>query len=524
MHYRIIISLLFLMMVMPTALAKTILYVPFDDRPVSVDYAVATVKAAKIDILVPPTEYLAGRYQSGQPEKLWQWVNANASKADAMVLSADALIYGSLVESRVHDSSQNVLDWRLRRFNTLRQNNPNTALYVFSTIMRSPHASEGGVEPAYYEKYGTDIFKLTALQDKAEVKGLTPAEQQDLETAKAIIPPQFFTDWMERRNKNFKINAKLIDLTKQHKIDYLILGRDDTSPFSQSHKESRKLSKMAVGLSADQYRSFPGADQLGMVLLARAYNKLSGQNPAVEIRYTIGAGSTTIPSYEDQPIGETIADHIIAAGGRVSNKAQQPDLVLAVNTPLTGHTGEAETFGNISYVTNSLRHFVTDIANDIQTGQKVAVADIAFANGADNALMKALFEQGLLPKLSAYSGWNTASNTLGYAIGQGMMSMAMDDSKRRQLLAVRYLDDWAYQANIRGKLYQEIIYPKQGSVVDLEQIEPELKAALETKIQRFVTNYLWFSPDIIEATFPWNRMFEIKVEIKDDSATKERLQ
>jgi hypothetical protein len=501
------------MLVMPIALAKTILYVPFDDRPVSVDYAIDTVKAANVDIIVPPTEYLASRYRSGQPEKLWQWVNDNASQADALVLSADALIYGGLVDSRVHDFSQNVLDWRLRRFNSLSQSNPNATLYVFSTIMRSPHASEGGVEPAYYEKFGTQIFQLTALLDKAEVKGLTLDEQAKLQQAKASIPPQFLDDWLKRRTKNFKINAQLLELTKQHKINYFVLGRDDTSPFSQSHKESRTLNNLATGLSANRYRSFPGADQLGMIMLARAYNQLLGQAPLVEIRYPIGAGAATIPSYEDQPIGSTITDHIVAAGGRVSNNSQQPDLVLAVNTPLSGHTAEAETFGNIAYVTNNMRHFVTAIAQDIQAGKKVAVADIAFANGSDNALMKALSEQNLLDKLNAYSGWNTASNTLGYAIGQGMMSMTMDDSKRKHLLAIRYLDDWAYQANIRGQLYKEIIYPNDGSVVDLEALEPLLNTALETKLQLFTTKHLWFSPTAIKASYPWNRMFEIKVEL-----------
>lgn len=514
MLYRITISLLLLMMVMPVALARTILYVPFDDRPVSVDYAIDSVKAANIDVLVPPTEYLASRNRSGEPEMLWQWVNDNASKADAMVLSADALIYGGLVDSRRHDFSQNLLDWRLRRFRLLSENNPNVALYVFSTIMRSPQASAGGVEPPYYEKYGKYIFQLTALQDKAEVKGLTVDEQNVLKIAKASIPPEYLADWMDRRQKNFEINTELIDLTKQNKIKYLILGRDDTSPFSQSHKETRELNKFIMGLTDMQYRSFPGADQLGMVLLARAYNYLKGQTPVVDIRYAMGAGAATIPSYEDQKIGVTIADHIIAAGGRVHTGSLRPDLILAVNTPLSSYTAEAETIDNITYVTDSMHQFVTEIAKDLKAGKRVAVADIAFANGADNALMKEFYEQKLLDKLSAYSGWNTASNTLGYAIGQGMLSMSINDSERKRLLAVRYLDDWAYQANIRAKLYKTIIYPHQGSLVDLVQLEPELTAALETEMRLFAAEYLWFSPDKIRETFPWNRMFEIKAEVE----------
>ena len=143
--------------------AKTILYVPADDRPVSLEYAVDTVKAANLDILTPPVEYLAGRNRKGDAEKLWEWVNEHIKGADAAVVSADSLIYGGLVDSRTHDFAGYVLDWRVKRFNALKEANPSVRLYVFDTIMRTPQASVGGVEPWYYEKYGSNIFLMTAI-------------------------------------------------------------------------------------------------------------------------------------------------------------------------------------------------------------------------------------------------------------------------------------------------------------------------------------------------------------------------
>ena len=50
----------------------------------------------------------------------------------------------------------------------------------------------------------------------------------------------------------------------------------------------------------------------------------------------------------------------------------------------------------------------------------MAVGDIAFANGADNALMKQLQDRDLLDKLYGYAGWNTATNSTGFALGMGM--------------------------------------------------------------------------------------------------------
>jgi len=514
MFYRIEIVVLLLLMIMPAALAKTILYVPFDDRPVSLSYPIDTVKAAKFDILTPPVEYLASRGKSGDSEQLWRWVMDNAGKADALVLSADALTYGGLVDSRTHHFNQILLEWSLRRFNVLHGQNPKVPIYVFSTIMRSPSASAGGVEPLYYEKYGPSIFWLTALQDKEEVKGLTAEETAVMQAAKDNIPSEDLKDWLERRNKNFQINAQLIDLTRQGVIQYLVLGRDDTSPFSQSHKEGRELGKLAAGLSADQYRSFPGADQLGMILLARAYNHLIAQVPSVEIRYMLGMAEATIPSYEDQPFGGTLADHVVAAGGKIRTAEKKTDLILAVNTPINGHTAEAGMVGNIPYVTGAMHSFVSDIDNEIKNGSSVAIADIAFANGADNSLMREMYEHKLLDKVSAYSGWNTASNTLGYAIGQGMMAKTMNDTGRKRVLAVRYLDDWAYQANIRADLYKNIVYSQQGIEEDIARMDPELTLELTKEMKSFVTKYLWFSPDKMKVSFPWNRLFEIKVEMK----------
>ena len=49
-----------------------------------------------------------------------------------------------------------------------------------------------------------------------------------------------------------------------------------------------------------------------------------------------------MPGYEDQTIDKTIAQHVEAVGGMVTQG--KPTVLLAVNTPLTTSTGESETF------------------------------------------------------------------------------------------------------------------------------------------------------------------------------------
>ena len=65
-----------------TAEAKTILLVPQDDRPVSLDYTVSTAKKAGYTVLTPPRAYLSGKNFRGSPDQLWRWVEQNMVRAN----------------------------------------------------------------------------------------------------------------------------------------------------------------------------------------------------------------------------------------------------------------------------------------------------------------------------------------------------------------------------------------------------------------------------------------------------------
>lgn len=55
--------------------------------------------------------------------------------------------------------------------------------------------------------------------------------------------------------------------------------------------------------------------------------------------------------------------------------------------------------------------------NLIKTGKQVAIGDIIEVNRADAQLIGQLTEKVDLTKILAYSGWNTAGNTIGITIG-----------------------------------------------------------------------------------------------------------
>ncbi len=500
---------------MPDALANgKILFVPHDNRPISFEQTSDTVKMTEIEIVNAPNEFVGNREMLGKPDELWQWVFANAKGADAVVLSSDALLYGSLVGSRKHNIDETVILNRVDNFTKLKQENPNLEIYAFGSIMRTPRAS-GSEEPEYYAKYGPSIFQYTALLDKKECVGLSRKETKELAKLEKSIPQDAIEDWMARRSKNFAANSKMIHLTKDGVFRYLALGRDDNAPFSQTHKESRQLDALAQGLSISQFQTLSGIDEMAMVMLTRAINDETWNVPLVAVRYADGVGGATIPTYSDEAIETSIHSHLFAAGAIPVLTPDRADLVLMVNTNVDGKTGEANFPTNTVQPKSNTESFVQEVKEYLSAGYPVAIADIAYANGADNSLMAALEEEELLDKIVAYSGWNTANNSAGFVIGQGILSDKMTLEGRHRLLAVRLLDDWAYQANIRQVLAGEIATMQGGNYSKLDEIQGFVTKRANEEMNAFAKEHLKdFSIKKVNVDFPWNRMFEAGVEVE----------
>ena len=495
-----------------TAEATTVLYVPQDDRPVSLAYTVATAQDAGYTVLTPPQYYISGRNFQGNADAIWKWVDENASKADVFVLSTDSLIYGGLVDSRKHNLELHTLEYRVRHIEELHKQYPNIPMYAFGTVMRSPRASGGGVEPSYYDTYGPTIFRIAALQDKLDSQKLTDDEQKELFTLQATVPVEFLQDWFHRRQKNMQINRELIDITKKGVFQYFALGHDDTSSLSQSAMEGRYLQKYSKGLSPAQYGSFPGADQLGLLLIARDHVDRNHLRPTFEVMYPLGGGGDTVPHYEDQKVEKTIAEHVVAVGGTMKAKGK-PTVLLAVNTPLGMVTGESEAFENFPMISRSTNEFLDHIQVSMAQGVPVSIADIAYSNGSDNTLVYGLYQRDLLYRVAAYNGWNTASNTIGYAIAQGILGVHMGEQEHRNMLTQQYLDNWAYQANIRKSVYRMQDSIRTDNVKYTGALNEKLESYLGERVQDFAETYLKVNPRTVSARFPWGRLFETDITV-----------
>ena len=494
---------------------EKILYIPHDSRPIVNKQTIEILEKAGVQVIAPPVELLGDRENLGDPDLLWDWLNKNAKKdLTAAVISSDALLYGSLVGSRKHEYDGDTILARADLFKEFRRKHKKLPLYVFGSIMRTPRTglASGYEEPDYYRYYGTNIFRLTELMDKQELEGLTPREIKEFNFLQRLIPTKAIEDWMGRREKNFDANKKLIDYARDKTFDYLLLGRDDNAPFSQTHNEGRKLLEYGRGLN--DYLTTAGIDEIGLVLLARAVNVRANASPKIFVKYNWGRGAQTVPAYSDEPIDESIRAAIKTAGATLTDDESRADFILAVNTNPAGETYEANDNINNGEIRHGTEFFVDTVQDYVSGGKKVLVADVAFANGSDNALMEQLKQRGLLFKIQSYAGWNTPTNASGFALGTGILSARMKDAAVDELLLRRYLDDWAYQANVRqigaaqldwidGDGRYEFLNDKRDSAE--ETCASLLQSFAQRNLPKFTGN------DNIRVRFPWNRMFEAEI-------------
>mgnify|MGYP000539567683 FL=1 len=153
----------------------------------------------------------------------------------------------------------------------------------------------------------------------------------------------------------------------------------------------------------------------------------------------------------------------------------------------------------------------------LDQGDSCVVADLAFANGGDLSLVEALLERGLASRLTGYSAWNTAGNTLGTALANLTLfpdePTAEEERARKILLWERLADDAFYQSRYRFRLKKELGPGLTLAGDDLQRAHD----LLTVEFHKFAED-LWSElfpdepPQPFTVKLPWGRLFEVSIE------------
>ena len=92
------------------------------------------------------------------------------------------------------------------------------------------------------------------------------------------------------------------------------------------------------------------------------------------------------------------------------------------------------------------------------------------------------------------------------------MSNEFAQSMKKVLLDERYLDDWAYQSNVRMKTYTQLIWPNYWPNSDLkgEQLD-KAEAFISREMVQLAEPLMGEAVKAYRYTLPWKRMFEVQV-------------
>jgi hypothetical protein len=492
---------------------------PLDERPVNTRYPQAVAQIAGAQVLLPPSPALSRFRQPADSLALQQWLEATASELDGLILSFEMLGYGGLIASRTtSDSTAQVLD-RLHALSQLKERYPRLPVIGFSLITRVSNANSAVEEPLYWAAEGRRLYRYSQLLDQAEqgldVKG-------ELSALAAELPPEHTGDFLQRRLRNHIVNLAALHMLSRGELDLLVLSSDDTSPYGLPSSEKRLLSAWAERLRlGERLLMYPGADEVGTALVARLLNRQAGRMPSFEVCYAVPGGEAITAPYEDGPVSLTVERQVRAVAGRLAEPEAQGDFFLAVNPPVPRRSEWDPAFADQERQERlpHLRTLMDEIDRRLAQGQAVILADVAYPNGADPALIEVLFSQVDITRLAAYGAWNTAGNTIGVALAQACAAMLVSTPAQRQaqqrFLLHRFLEDWGYQQVVRRQARRWLL-EKSGC----QDIHPEHEGAavefITSGLQRCleqIPGFAGFTLHPGSLRLPWNRLFEVDFEL-----------
>ena len=428
-----------------------ICFIPIDNRPVCYNLAkdIAAIDE-NIELFIPPREFLGDLTRSAGVNEIIEWIE-NIPECDAMVISLDTIAYGGLIPSRRSPDSIDKIKIRLNRLKPLLEGKK---VYAFSSIMRISNNNYNEEEKEYWKDWGKKIFEYS-------YSGVNDG-----------IPQAILDDYLATRKRNFEINKTYLN----GGLNTLIFSKDDCAPKGFNVDEARELERLGA-------KTKTGADEIPLTLLARAIEK----EIKVFVEFTEPDYKDCISNYEDVSIEKSVQGQLELGGFTQVQTREEADVILIVNNFI-----EKQGEHVMGWTTQPFRKTFTP------PDKPYAIADVRYANGADNDFVEQLLPQIDLKNFYGYAGWNTSANTIGSLLAGVKVRWhagKYNEAAFKRLQIIRFLDDWAYQANVRGMIenpcdIQDLMKPYEIKLAEIfGQIPP------------------------IEYLYPWSRKFEVEISI-----------
>jgi hypothetical protein len=549
-------------------MSSRILLIPLDDRPPCLQFPVKMGAIGDAEMVTPPRELLGRFTEFGKSDEIVAWLKKqNLRSFDAAIVSVDMLAYGGLVAMREYKTDEATARRRLEFVREMRKIAPKLKIYGSSVIMRL--APTGNVvNEAYREK----LARWAEISVDENLK-------KETEKLEREIPAQALADYKAARARDLKINLASIDLVRDKIFDYLILSQDDAKPKGVHISDREKLMAEIRALKlAGKIAVQPGADEVSMLLLARALTDKYNYHPKIKAVYSSEKIADEFMPYEDRPLRQTVSFHIKAAGAREVKTEAEADILFYVFVSRFEKDGAQKFFNKIvsdNWLVKDLK--TLEASQGFKGNKKIIIADVdpkGDVQGGDVDFSEKLIENGVhfLPILDGYATWNTAGNTIGTALPQGIIMANSNDnllnlqalkdkeyflkkafriySAQTWFLLNRFIDDYLYHSLVRPeaiKFARENKWnPFRFDETSARKVEKFTEEKMIPKVRVMLEQFsLGFNQNNTEATFvryrkdklansslsvpltckqvknfnfilPWNRTFEAEIDFDLD--------
>lgn len=510
------------------------LYIPLDGRPCNARFPIELAQLAGIQVRTPETRLLGNAKTPAALKALDHWLAAacEASPPDTEILlfvSLETWLYGNLVASRKSTQSlANVLD-RLHTLEALRSRYPQLKIYALATLLRLSNSNDDTEERPYWKTHGKQIYRYSWLEHYLSHHHQSPEQRegdphwQEFKALQEAIPDTVRADYKALRARNFTVLEAVVKGLQSGWIEQCLLGCDDGGTYGWNVQERERLLQYQKELNLEQqWLIYPGADELGSVLMARA---LIPEQHTLQLQWTHPEAQVQVTRYEGIPLTHTLRAQAHAAGItlKTDTTADSAGVLWLHNPPLAADTSDPHnqidqfldretrvpvTQRAYEHLSHALHHAKTP----------VMVADVLYANGGDAALLSHLEHTQALFQLSGYAAWNTTGNTLGYLLAwfKFYLKYVHPSDTRRQnqhlkILMERLADDGLYQGEWRQQWCQHYTDP-----VTLDTCVQGIYA-FNQRFRQWRDTYAAIAaggaPQVKQLSFPWRRFFEVDLQI-----------
>ena len=512
-------------------LNKNILLVPLDGRPPCRQFVIDSGAIAGFNVTTPPSELQDYYSAPGDTAGMRKWLQENTPNNQAVFISIDQLLYGGLLAAREKEAPPAQQDDLVNFLRQLHADNPAVPLLAFSILPRqTPQDTIDG----YQER--KDLLAYSRLKGRQSA-GLS-IDEQELAHLESAIPLESMEKYLAHFQENEELNKKLIALVNEGVLSQLVLGQDDGEEYSIPNIEKAHIKDYITSenLPSEKVILTHGADEIALTMLAAFQNEQTGFCPQIYLAYNHNITPETVMPYMAIDNQETAREKITLIGGKETDNMDDADYILY----LSANDYEKDTV--------SRRHAnVQELKKLTAAGKNIALVDLSKHFTAQETLLPLLLENDYpLNALTAYAGWNTASNAIGTAIASASLyTSAQQTAKSREeaisiaasnikFLHNRILEDYFYlkeDIDIINRTLKKAGYQNTADL-DLEHNWRWANHMLQESMQKHLAAYkqtravknpahfhtpqgdftLWVSDLTIELSFPWPRTFEIYLE------------